>query len=56
MESPDEYLLLIGWETLEDHMTGFRESEAFTRWRALIGPYFASPPVVVHFDPLDGPA
>jgi len=56
VESTDEYLLLIGWETLEDHMTGFRESEDFTRWRALIGPYFASPPAVVHFDPLDGPS
>ena len=56
MESTDEYLLLIGWETFEDHMTGFRESEDFTRWRALIGPYFASPPAVVHFDPLDGPS
>jgi heme-degrading monooxygenase HmoA len=55
VESPDEYLLLIGWETLDDHVRGFRESEAFTRWRALIGPYFASPPVVVHFDQLDGP-
>jgi heme-degrading monooxygenase HmoA len=54
VESPDEYLLLIGWETLEDHVTAFRESEDFTRWRALIGPYFASPPVVVHFDPLEG--
>jgi len=56
VEFPDQYLLLIEWETLEDHTTGFRESEAFTRWRALIGPYFDSPPVVVHFDPLDGPS
>jgi heme-degrading monooxygenase HmoA len=56
LESPDQYLLLIEWETLDDHMTGFRESEEFARWRALIGPYFASPPVVVHFDPLDSPA
>jgi heme-degrading monooxygenase HmoA len=52
VESPDQYLLLIGWETLKDHMAGFRESEDFARWRALIGPYFASPPVVVHFAPL----
>ena len=56
VESPDEYLLLIAWDTFEDHVIGFRESEAFTRWRALIGPYFASPPAVVHFEPLDGPA
>ena len=56
VESPDQYLLLIGWETLEDHVIGFRQSEDFARWRALIGPFFESPPVVVHFDPLDHPA
>jgi heme-degrading monooxygenase HmoA len=50
VESPEEYLLLVEWETLDDHVTGFRESDAFTRWRALIGPFFASPPVVVHFE------
>jgi heme-degrading monooxygenase HmoA len=50
VEQPASYLLLIEWETLEDHMVGFRESDRFRRWRELIGPYFASPPVVQHFD------
>jgi heme-degrading monooxygenase HmoA len=50
VEEPDRYLLLVEWETVEDHVDGFRQSEAFTRWRALIGPYFASPPVVEHFE------
>lgn len=50
MERPEQYLLLVEWETLADHVDGFRGSEAFTRWRALIGPYFASPPVVEHFE------
>jgi heme-degrading monooxygenase HmoA len=54
IESPDRYLLLVEWETLDDHVTGFRQSEAFGQWRALIGPYFASDPVVDHFDPVDG--
>ncbi len=48
IERPDEYVLLIRWRTLEDHVEGFRGSEAFGRWRALIGPFFASPPVVTH--------
>ena len=26
------------------------ESPAFAEWRAIIGPFFASPPVVEHFD------
>ena len=49
VETPDRYLLLVEWETMDDHVVGFRESDAFVAWRALIGPYFESPPDVVHF-------
>jgi len=48
IENPDDFLLLVWWETLEDHTVGFRESAAFTEWRAILGPLFASPPAVVH--------
>ncbi|MGH2871779.1 MAG: antibiotic biosynthesis monooxygenase family protein [Solirubrobacteraceae bacterium] len=48
IERPGAYRLLIGWETLEDHMAGFRESELFVEWRRLIGGYFAQPPTVEH--------
>jgi hypothetical protein len=27
---------------------GFRESQAFQEWRAILGPIFAAPPAVVH--------
>lgn len=50
LESPERYLLQIFWATLEDHTVGFRESAAFGEWRAIVGPFFASPPVVEHFD------
>ena len=49
VESPSTYLLLVEWERLEDHTEVFRGSESFTRWRALVGPFFASPPDVEHF-------
>ena len=49
MENPERYLLQIFWDTLEDHTVGFRESPAFAQWRAIVGPFFASPPVVEHF-------
>jgi heme-degrading monooxygenase HmoA len=49
VERPSSYLLLVEWETLDDHMQGFRESELFVRWRELIGPYFAAAPAVEHF-------
>ena len=50
IENPDRYLLQIFWTTLEDHTVGFRESPAFAEWRAIVGPFFAAPPVVEHFD------
>ena len=50
IESPERYVLQIFWDSLDDHMVGFRQSEAFTRWRAIISPYFASAPVMEHFD------
>ncbi|MDO9357733.1 MAG: antibiotic biosynthesis monooxygenase [Polaromonas sp.] len=49
IESPERYILEIFWETLEDHTVGFRESPAFAQWRAIVGPFFAAPPVVEHF-------
>ncbi len=48
IENPDDFLLLVWWDTLEDHTIGFRESPAFTQWRAILGPLFAGPPAVVH--------
>jgi heme-degrading monooxygenase HmoA len=50
IETPERYILQIFWETLENHTIDFRQSEAFTQWRAVVGPFFAAPPVVEHFD------
>jgi len=49
IERPNTYLFTIHWDTLEAHTEGFRGSELFTRWRALIGPHFDGQPVVEHF-------
>ena len=49
VENPDSFILLAVWDTQEDHMVGFRESPAFTEWRALLGPHFAGPPAVEHY-------
>ena len=49
IENPDSFILLAVWDTLEDHMVGFRESAAFAEWRALLGPHFAGPPAVEHY-------
>lgn len=49
VESPERYVLMIFWDTLEDHTVGFREGPLFAQWRAIVGPFFAQPPVVEHF-------
>ena len=49
IETPERYVLQIFWDTLEDHTVGFRNGPLFAQWRAIIGPFFASPPVVEHF-------
>lgn len=49
VESPQRYLLMIFWETLENHTVDFRQSEDFVQWREIVGPYFACPPEVEHF-------
>jgi heme-degrading monooxygenase HmoA len=49
IESPDRYLLMIYWDTVENHTVDFRQSPAFQEWRAFVGPYFAAPPNVEHF-------
>lgn len=50
IENPERYVLQIFWATLENHTIDFRQSAAFADWRAIVGPFFASPPVVEHFD------
>jgi heme-degrading monooxygenase HmoA len=50
IESPERYVLQIFWDTLENHTVDFRGSAAFAEWRALVGPFFAAPPTVEHFN------
>ena len=50
IESPERYLLMVFWQTLENHTVDFRQSPAFQEWRALVGPYFAAAPAVEHFN------
>ena len=49
IESPERFVLMIFWATLEDHTVGFRQGPLFAEWRAIVGPFFAAPPQVEHF-------
>ena len=49
VEDAERYILMIYWETLENHTVDFREGPLFAQWRAIVGSFFAVPPVVQHF-------
>jgi heme-degrading monooxygenase HmoA len=49
IEEPSKFQALIKWETLEDHTIGFRTSDLFTQWRAILSPYFSEAPFADHF-------
>src|ERR1700722_4893685 len=49
LETPNRYLLLVEWDTLEDHLEGFRRSDAYREWRALLPHFYNPAPVVEHF-------
>lgn len=51
VEEADCYLLIIDWETLDNHNVDFRESDDFQQWRALVGGFFAKAPSVTHIAP-----
>ncbi len=53
LEEPNLYLMLVEWNTLEDHLEGFRQSPAFTEWRELLTPFYRPGPVVQHFNQVD---
>jgi len=55
IECKERYVLQIFWERLEDHTVDFRQGPLFVEWRAIIGPFFAQPPVVEHFELVSRP-
>lgn len=48
LENDSQYVLRVGWDSLESHTETFRGSEGFGLWRELVGQFFAEPPAVTH--------
>ncbi len=49
VEDDHRYLLLVEWETLEDHTEGFRASPAYQEWKALLHHFYDPFPTVQHY-------
>jgi heme-degrading monooxygenase HmoA len=50
IEQPNQYLLLVEWESLEDHTVGFRQSAEYLEWKKLLHHYYDPFPVVQHYE------
>lgn len=49
LEKDNRYLLLVQWQTLEDHTLGFRGSPEYQQWKALLHHFYDPFPEVEHF-------
>lgn len=50
LEKPSRYILLVNWQTLENHTEGFRGSEPYQQWRALLHHFYDPFPEVEHYE------
>ncbi|MGL6344648.1 MAG: antibiotic biosynthesis monooxygenase family protein [Waterburya sp.] len=49
VEVKNQYLLLVNWQTLEDHTVGFRESAEYQTWKNLLHHFYDPFPTVDHY-------
>ncbi len=49
IEQASRYLLLVRWQTLEDHTIGFRGSPAYQEWKDLLHHFYDPFPAVQHY-------
>ncbi len=50
LEDTNRYILLVQWQTLEDHTRGFRGSDRYEEWRRLLHHFYDPFPTVEHFE------
>jgi heme-degrading monooxygenase HmoA len=53
LEVENQYLLLVQWQTLEDHTVGFRGSPEYQQWKDLLHKFYEPFPVVEHYEQID---
>ena len=49
LEHKSRYILLVQWQTLEDHTIGFRGSPQYQEWKALLHHFYDPYPTVEHY-------
>lgn len=56
LEKPDDYVLLVRWQTLEAHEINFRQSAEYQEWKALLHHFYTPFPQVNHYELVAGAA
>ena len=54
LERPNEYVLLVRWQSLEAHEVGFRKSPEYQAWKQLLHHFYEPFPVVSHYEVVQG--
>ena len=49
IEIKGKYILLVEWESLEDHTEGFRKSKEYREWKKMLHHFYDPFPTVEHF-------
>lgn len=49
IEEEGKYILLVEWETIEDHEVGFRQSDEYQEWKGMLHHFYDPFPVVQHY-------
>jgi len=52
VDEPGSYVIRIEWDSIDGHMKGFRGSEVFQRFFALVKPYIQQIEEMRHYEPL----
>lgn len=53
LEKENRYVLLVQWQTLEDHTIGFRQSVEYQEWKKLLHHFYDPFPTVEHFQKIN---
>lgn len=49
VEEENKYILLVKWRSITDHEVGFRKSEQYQEWKALLHHFYDPFPIVQHY-------
>ena len=56
LEHKSRYILFVRWDSVEDHLVGFRQSAEYPQWKALLHHFYDRFPTVEHYESVVTPS